>query len=303
MTSTPRLNEGQPPSDRGTHGNEWNHHPGSDLHPSGTRSWDVWFNCVMNNGLAPDHVRSNRAVWDGWAAEYVEPGRQCWADDKPRWGIYGVPEADVGLFEPFEGGDVVELGCGTAYVSAWLARRGGQPVGIDNSAAQLATAAAFQNEFDLRFPLVHGDAERLPFDDECFDFAISEYGAAIWSDPYRWLPEAARVLRPGGRLVYLGNSVLLMLCVFDDDEAPAGNRLLRPQFGMHRFEWTPSPDIEFHISHGEHIRLLRTCGFEVEDLIELRPPADMTETRYPFVDLGWAQQWPVEEAWVVRKTG
>ena len=96
---------------------------------------------------------------------------------------------------------------------------------------------------------------------------------------------------------------LLMLGVFGDDETPAGNQLLRPQFGMHRFEWTPSPDIEFHISHGEHIRLLRTCGFEVEDLIELRPPADMTETLYPFVDLGWAQQWPVEEAWVVRKAG
>ena len=263
----------------------------------------MWFNWVMDRGQASDHVRANRAVWDGWAEGYVESGRKGWVDDKPRWGIYGVPEADVGLFESFEGGDVVELGCGTAYVSAWLARRGGRPVGIDNSAAQLATAAAFQNEFDLRFPLVHGDAERLPFDDESFDFAISEYGAAIWCDPYRWLPEAARVLRPGGRLVYLGNSVLLMLCVFGDDETPAGNQLLRPQFGMHRFEWTPSPDIEFHISHGEHIRLLRTCGFEVEDLIELRPPADMTETLYPFVDLGWAQQWPVEEAWVVRKAG
>ena len=253
--------------------------------------------------MSSDHVRSNRAYWDRTAADWVEPGRRNWADEQPTWGIYGIPESEVGLLAWFEGGETVELGCGTAYVSAWLARRGGRPVGVDNSAAQLATAAGFQEEFGFRFPLVHGDAEQLPFNDESFDFAISEYGAAIWCDPYRWLPEAARVLRPGGRLVYLGNSVLLMLCVFGDDETPAGNQLLRPQFGMHRFEWTPSPDIEFHISHGEHIRLLRTCGFEVEDLIELRPPADMTETLYPFVDLGWAQQWPVEEAWVVRKAG
>ncbi len=260
------------------------------------------FNWVMDRRRPIGHVQSNRAVWDGWAAEYVEPGRLAWDDDKPRWGIYGVPEADVGLFEPFEGGDVVELGCGTAYVSAWLARRGGRPVGIDNSAAQLATAASFQKEFDLRFPLIHGDAERLPFADESFDFAISEYGAAIWCDPYRWLPEAGRVLRPGGRLAFLGNSVLMMLCVFDDN-SPAGERLHRPQFGMHRIEWPDDPSVEFHLSHGDRIRLLRDCGFEVENLIELQPPLDVDETRYPFVNLNWARQWPVEEAWIVRKTG
>jgi SAM-dependent methyltransferase len=262
----------------------------------------MWFNWVMDRRRAMGHVLSNRAAWDGWAAEYVEPGRLGWADDKPRWGIYGVPETDVGLFESFEGGDVVELGCGTAYVSAWLARRGGRSVGIDNSAAQLATAASFQKEFDLRFPLIHGDAEKLPFADESFDFAISEYGAAIWCDPYRWLPEAGRVLRPGGRLAFLGNSVLMTLCVFDDNE-PASDRLQRPQFGMHRIEWPDDPSVEFHISHGDRIRLLRDCGFEVENLIELQPPVDVDETRYPFVQLDWARQWPVEDAWIVRKMG
>jgi len=257
----------------------------------------------MDRGPTPDHVRANRALWDSWAPEYVEPGRKAWARDEPVWGIYGAPEADVGLFEPFEGGDIVELGCGTAYVSAWLTRRGGRTVGIDNSASQLATAAVFQQEFDLHFPLVHGDAEQLPFSDESFDFAISEYGATIWCDPYRWLPEAARVLRPGGRLVYLRNSVLLMLCVSGDDETPTSDQLLRPQFGMHRFEWPDDPGIEFHLSHGEHIQLLRACGFEVENLVEIRPPTDATETRYPFIDLAWAQQWPAEEAWIVRKAG
>ncbi len=256
----------------------------------------------MDRGQASDHVRANRAVWDGWAEGYVEPGRKAWVDDKPLWGIYGVPEADVGLFESFEGGDVVELGCGTAYVSAWLARRGGRPVGIDNSAAQLATAVSFQKEFDLRFPLIHGDAESLPFADESFDFAISEYGATIWCDPYRWLPEAARVLRPGGRLAFLGNSVLMVLCVHDDN-SPTGDRLQRPQFGMHRLEWPDDPGVEFHISHGDRIRLLRACGFEVENLIELQPPVGTDETRFPYASLDWARQWPIEEAWIVRKTG
>ena len=161
---------------------------------------------------------------------------------------------------------------------------------------------SFQKEFDLRFPLIHGDAERLPFADESFDFAISEYGAAIWCDPYRWLPEAARVLRPGGRLAFLENSVLMVLCVHDDN-APTGDRLQRPQLGMHRYEWPDDPGVEFHISHGDRIRLLRDCGFEVENLIELQPPDGAEETRYPFASLDWARQWPIEEAWIVRKTG
>ncbi|MEE2768476.1 MAG: class I SAM-dependent methyltransferase [Actinomycetota bacterium] len=257
----------------------------------------------MSSSGPSDHIRSNRAYWDSQAVDYVESGRRGWANNQPRWGIYGVPEENVGLFESFQGGDVIELGCGTAYVSAWLARRGGRAIGIDNSHAQLATASGFQDEFNLRFPLVHGDAERLPFNDESFDFAISEYGAAIWCDPYRWLPEAARVLRPGGRLVFLGNSVLIMHCVSDDDEIPAGNQLLRPQFGMRRFEWPDDPGVEFHISHGENIRLLRSYGFEVENLIEIEPPLDADETRYPFVNLDWARRWPAEEAWIVRKEG
>ena len=37
-----------------------------------------------------------------------------------------------------------------------------------------------------------------------FDLVISEYGASLWADPYAWVPECARVLRPGGRLVFLG---------------------------------------------------------------------------------------------------
>lgn len=249
-----------------------------------------------------NHVKSNRIYWDQTAGDWAESGRRRWAEAQPSWGIYGIPESDVGLLDYFRGGDVVELGCGTGYVSAWIARLGGRPIGIDNSWMQLETARALQEEFKLKFPLIHGDAERLPFTPETFDFAISEYGAAIWCDPYRWLPEVARVLRPEGRLVFLGNSVLQMLCVPEEDEEPAGDQLLRPQFGMHRFDWPDGLGIEFHISHGERIRLLRSCGFEIENLIELEPPRGTKESRFSFVQLSWAQQWPAEEVWVVRKS-
>jgi SAM-dependent methyltransferase len=249
----------------------------------------------------PDHVLRNRSAWDRWAADYAAPGLRSWAAADPRWGVWGIPEARAGVLPAdLDGRDSIELGCGTGYVSAWLARRGARPVGVDNSASQLATARDLQHRFGLRFPLVHGSAEQAPFADATFDLAISEYGASIWCDPYAWIPEAARLLRPGGELIFLVNSVLLMLTIPDQDGLPATERLLRPYFGMHRFEWPDDESVEFHLGHGDMIRLLRRCGLEIQDLIELRPPPGAT-SHYPFATLDWARRWPGEEVWKARK--
>jgi len=208
----------------------------------------------------PEHVRRNRAYWDAVAEDWVAAGRRHWQEDEPTWGIWNLPEADLRLLpDDLAGQDAIELGCGTGYVSAWLARRGARPVGIDNSAGQLATARAFQREFGIDFPLLHGNAEQVPYPDASFDFAISEYGAAIWCDPYAWIPEAARLLRPGGRLVFLGNHTLLQLCAPDAD-VPVGDRLVRDYFGLHRLEWTVEESVEFALPYGDWFRLLRGAG-------------------------------------------
>ena len=249
----------------------------------------------------PEHVSRNRALWDDWAVKFVESGEHNWATADATWGIWDVPESQVGaLAVDLQGKDAIELGCGTAYVSSWMARRGARVVGIDNSAAQLATARRLQIEHGLEFPLLHGNAEAVPYPDASFDFAISEYGACLWADPYRWVPEAARLLRPGGRLVFLVNSALLMLCMEAEDGVAASDRLLRPAFGMYRVEWPGDPGVEFHLSHGDWIKLLRRSGFAIEDLVELRPAEDAT-TRYPFVTREWARQWPCEEVWKARR--
>ncbi|MGZ0145652.1 methyltransferase domain-containing protein [Kribbella sp. WER1] len=120
------------------------------------------------------------------------------------------------------GKDVIDLGCGTAYIGAWVLRAGGRSVGIDNSAEQLATARTLQDKTGLRFPLINGNAESVPLPDDSFDVAISEYGASSWCDPALWIPEAARLLRPGGRLIFLRNSTLVELCTPPDAPAATG---------------------------------------------------------------------------------
>ncbi len=250
----------------------------------------------------PEHVARNRAAWDEYAKDYVEPGGRAWARAEPDWGIWGIPESEVGMFPAdIAGKDAIELGCGTAYVSAWLARRGARPVGIDNSPRQLETARALQAEHGLEFPLLLGNAEAVPYPDASFDFAISEYGACLWADPYAWVPEAARLLRPGGRLHFLSNSPFIMTAVPElEADGPATDRLLRPYFGMCRQEWPDTTAVEFHLPHGEWIRLLRENSFEIEALVELRPPAD-AKTRADFASLEWARKWPSEEVWKARK--
>ena len=252
----------------------------------------------------PEHVARNRAHWDAMAERWVAGGERFWAQDEPTWGIWGVPESELHLLpDDLDGRDVIELGCGTAYVSAWLARRGARPVGIDNSPKQLETARRMQAAHGLEFPLHLGNAEATPFPGASFDLAISEYGAAIWCDPYLWIPEAARLLRPGGELISLGNSVIQMLTVPDLlADGPSTDQLRRDQFGMHRFEWPDDDSVEFHISHGDWIRLLRANGFEITDLIEIQAPADATTT-YEYTSPEWGRRWPSEDVWKARKVG
>jgi SAM-dependent methyltransferase len=251
----------------------------------------------------PEHVRRNRDKWDKQATEYAAAGERAWAQPEPTWGIFGIAESQVGMIPPdIAGRDAIELGCGTAYVSSWLARRGARAVGLDVSPAQLATARRLQREHEMNFPLVRASAEEVPLADSSFDFAISEYGACLWAEPGRWVAEAARILRPGGQLVFLVNSYLMVLCQPPWDGIPATDRLVRSAFGLYRVEWPDDLGVEFHLSHGDWIRTLRSADFEVEDLLELRPPEGAT-TRYPFVTAEWARRWPCEEVWKARKRG
>ncbi|MEO3755539.1 class I SAM-dependent methyltransferase [Streptomyces sp. B6B3] len=254
---------------------------------------------MTDAGDHADHQELNRRYWDDQAAAWHGPlARDHWSVTEPRWGLWATPESRVRLIpDDVAGKRVIELGCGTAYVSAWLARAGARPVGIDVSEAQLATARAMQAEFGIDFPLILGTAEDVPCDDGSFDMVISEYGASLWCDPHRWIPEAARLLAPGGRLVFMRYSPLFAMCV--PAEGAASDTLLRGQFTLGRLDW--GQRVEFVLPHGEMLRLLRDNGFVVEDLIEIQAPQS-THRGFPEVTADWARSWPSEEIWKARLT-
>jgi len=253
-----------------------------------------------------DYLERNRRVWTQANAEYTDArALEAWRQEEIEWGMCSVPEASLGVLGDVSGKDVIELGCGTAYFGGWLARRGDRVTGVDLTEEQLATARRMQVEHGLEFPLVHASAEDVPLPDASFDLALSEYGTSIWCDPYRWIPEAARLLRPGGELVFLPNSTLCVLCAPDDPDGKVGDRLLRPQFGLHRMEWSGEDEgVDFQLPHGEWIRLLRAEGLEIEGLWELQAPESAaTHDYYDFVSAEWARKWPAEEIWKARKRG
>ncbi len=242
----------------------------------------------------------NRTLWTQINAEFTDTDADgAWSANEITWGLFRVPERDLRILGDVTGLDVVELGCGTAYFSAWLARLGARPVGVDLTPAQLATARRCQRKFGVPFPLVEASAEDVPLPNNSFDLALSEYGASVWCDPQRWVAEAARLLRPGGRLVFLTNSVLVTLCV-PQDEGYAGERLLRAQRDARRVRW-PGGGVEFHPGHGDWVRVLRANGFVVQALHELYAPVGAHPPGYyEIVKPDWAQRWPVEDLWVTE---
>ncbi len=253
-------------------------------------------------GERRDSITSNIEHWTANNRKGLDArAADAWARSSVTWGIFGIREQDLGSpLGDVRDKDVVELGCGTAYFSAILAKLGARPTGADPTPAQLATARRMQKETGIIFPLVEAPGERVPLPDASFDLVVSEYGASLWAEPKLWLREAARLLRPGGRLVFMTNSPLAILC--SPDTGDVVDRLMRPQKGMYRYEWPGEVGVEFHLPHGEWIDLLRASGFEIERLIEVYANEDSKRHDfYGWVSPEWARQWPPEEIWTARK--
>jgi SAM-dependent methyltransferase len=254
--------------------------------------------------MTQDHVVINRGIWDADAPNWVAPGERLWRLETPEWGNWGQPDAALKLLpEDLTGKDAIELGCGTAYVSGWMARRGARVTAIDVSPAQLATARRLDAEHGAGITFIEGNAEETGLPDASFDFAISEYGAAIWCPPELWLREAWRLLRPGGRLVFLGNHPLALICT-PLDGADCERRLHRPYRGFRGVDWTQVPidpsGVCFNLSFAGWMDLFATLGFTVTRYQEIYAPDGADGTRAG-VPAEWAQDYPFEQVWHLQK--
>jgi SAM-dependent methyltransferase len=252
-----------------------------------------------------DYVALNRAGWTKSNEQYTDAAAHgAWAQEEITWGQWSKPERELKVLPELAGKDVIELGCGTAYFGAWLKRGGARRVvGIDVTPAQLETARRMDEEFGLGLELIEANAEEVPLPDKSFDVAFSEYGASIWCDPALWIPEAERLLRPGGELIFMRGTTLRIVCA--PDHGKTGDRLQRPQKGMYRLHWEADDEdwegVEFHPPTAEMLAILRTSRFELIDFRELYAPDDASDHEfYNDPPAEWAKRWPAEEIWRLR---
>ncbi|MGV9411419.1 class I SAM-dependent methyltransferase [Nocardia sp. NPDC003693] len=219
--------------------------------------------------------RANRRWWDADAAAYHETHADFLGVDSPAgefvWCPEGLHEGDWRLLGDVVDKTILEIGCGSAPCSRWLAAHGARPVGLDISRSMLDRGVAAMAAGGPRVPLVQAGAEALPFADAAFDLACSAFGAVPFvADSAQVMREVARVLRPGGRWVFSVNHP--MRWIFPDDPGPEGLRATIPYFDRTPYVEHDADGeatyVEHHRTVGDRVREIVAAGLTLVDIIE-----------------------------------
>lgn len=227
-------------------------------------------------------VPANREWWDAEADAYYAEHGAFLGDDDFRWCPEGLLESQAHLLgdpDRLAGADVLEVGCGAAQCSRWLAGRGARVTGLDLSGGMLRRARVVDRRLGVVTPLVQADAGRLPFADSTFDLACSAFGAVPFVDePGAVHSEVARVLRPGGRWVFaVGHPVRW---AFPDDPGHGGLTVHRSYFDRTPYrELDADGDVtyvEHHRTLGDRVREIVSAGLVLDDLVEPEWTAGMS---------------------------
>jgi SAM-dependent methyltransferase len=209
--------------------------------------------------------------WDADADDYLAEHGGDIGDVDFVWCPEGLREADAHLLGDVEGARVLEVGCGSAPCSRWLARAGARPVALDLSGAMLRHAAQLGEATGTPVPLIQAGAERLPFADESFDVACSAFGAVPFvAEPEQVMREVARVLRPGGRWVFAVNHP--MRWMFSDDPGPGGLTVQQSYFDRTPYLEVDGAGratyVEHHRTLGDRVRDVVAAGLLLDDIVE-----------------------------------
>lgn len=240
----------------------------------------------------------NRAYWDSTSDAYQAAHGATLGEKALAWGVWRIPESELGVLGRVEGRKVLELGCGAAQWTLALVRVGAGAVGIDLSEKQLAHARALSRRVAVDVPLVQGSAEHLPFKSESFDVVFCDHGATVFAPPEKTVAEASRVLKADGLFAFCMSTPLRDVCV-DQATGEVSSQLATNYFGLSAFD--DGQSVNYQLPYGAWIRLFRQHAFVVEDLIELRAPGEAITTYGDFVSQVWARKWPAEHIWKLRK--
>jgi ubiquinone/menaquinone biosynthesis C-methylase UbiE len=233
------------------------------------------------NEDADTTARANRRWWDGEADTYdAEHGTFLGAADFV-WCPERLREADAHLLGDVLGRRILEIGCGAAMCSRWLAAQGARPVASDLSAGMLRHARRYNAETGIDLPLVQADAQYLPFGDGSFEIAFTSFGAVPFvADSAQLMREIARVLQPGGRWVYSTTHPLRWS--FPDDPGPDGLTAVAPYWDRSAYVEYAEGGVPVYVEHhrtlSDRVRELAEAGFRLLDIVEPEWPADHTET-------------------------
>jgi SAM-dependent methyltransferase len=247
------------------------------------------------------HASINRERWDELSDAYQERhGGQLDKSGGTAWGVWQIPESELQILGDVAGRDILEFGCGAAQWSIALARQGARMTALDNSARQLEHARRLMAEAGVEFPLVHASAESTGLPAASFDIVFCDFGAMSFADPRLTIPEAARLLRPGGLFAFSALTPVLDMAWAPDAEHPSRELVLDYWEGIERIE-PPGEAINFQLPYGEWIAQFVKHGLIIESLIELRPGADAKSSYRTDEDREWARRWPAEQIWRVRR--
>ncbi|MFP8874366.1 MAG: class I SAM-dependent methyltransferase [Myxococcota bacterium] len=245
-----------------------------------------------------DPRQKNKDSWNRMSAAYQESHGQALENRPLAWGLWGIPESQLQILGETAGGDILEFGCGGAQWATDLFDGGARVVGVDLSREQLRDAQARCRRRGAAVPLVLGDAGDLPLADASFDIVFCDHGAMSFAKPEPAVAEASRVLRPGGLFAFSMATPFHDICWGEESDQVVTN-LQRDYFGLDFVE--DEDQVCFQRTYGDWIRIFRANGLQVEDLVELQPPADATTTYTDFVPLAWARRFPAEHIWKLSK--